>query len=59
MKLIVSPKTNYRPWCVISIFNEIITLDDKMSGRPRSEGLMEEFRQALEKNNCLMNDGMV
>lgn len=40
-------------WCIIGDFNEIITQDEKIGGRPRPQKQMEQFRSMLESNGLI------
>lgn len=40
-------------WCVLRDFNEIVTQDKRMGGRPRLGKQMEDFKVALERNGLV------
>ena len=42
---------NNQGWCVIGDFNEIVAQSEKVGGKERPEGQMDEFRHCLEGNN--------
>lgn len=42
---------NLSPWMLVSNFNEIILHSEKFGGPPRSEKLMQNFRDALDRCN--------
>lgn len=40
-------------WCVLGDFNEIVTQDEKLGGKPRPKKQMEDFRLALDRNGLV------
>lgn len=48
-----------RPWFIIGDFNEILSLDEKCGGRPRTESQMEDFKEAKEDNTYFTWGGEV
>lgn len=49
--LLNSFKTNELGWCFIGDYNEILTNDEKVGGRGKSEGQMMLFRNILDKGS--------